>query len=481
MIKISVPLAKHFTLPKNISDLNLPAHAMKELPDSEVADLTLKFVNDAVQFGNRFKPHKYVKREVFRKLLSNHPYPISQGPSVPPLDSAQQIGFKDSMELFVAKTEFQHVNDSDKCYEWLPKTGDTLETENESDKIDYSLKSKTKIQIKGPASLQNMSVLYTCTRKGCVIHCPCTICEHESEECKFKCREYPCRECSSQCTQHHMVGFPRNFNPSADFFTLVTDKIEFSRYCIPYSNIPIDCKICEKDVFEHQSMHHIFHLRCKFCFHEARPYSVMETPSLESYKKSALYVKNKDSRTCSYCLKLFADNYRRKNHEKIIHQQIKGSFKCNMCTKTYTNQDALNYHVRKHVEPVQITCADCGKQFVSEKGFKLHKDIVHGDGGMKSFQCNECDKAFSSYSNLNRHMKCKHQDISAMNTDYVDSVDEALKFQCDECDRKFHRTDVLKRHVQTVHSENKEFSCSHCEKKFARKDKLKIHLQLMHA
>ena len=47
VIKISVPLAKHFTPPKNILDLNLPAHAMKELPDSEVADLTLKFVNDA--------------------------------------------------------------------------------------------------------------------------------------------------------------------------------------------------------------------------------------------------------------------------------------------------------------------------------------------------------------------------------------------------------------------------------------------------
>ena len=47
VIKISVPFANDFTLPKNISDLNLPAHAMKELPDSEVADLTLKFVNDA--------------------------------------------------------------------------------------------------------------------------------------------------------------------------------------------------------------------------------------------------------------------------------------------------------------------------------------------------------------------------------------------------------------------------------------------------
>ena len=272
MIKISIPPAKHFTPPKKITDLNLPAHAMKELPDTEVADLTIKFVNDAVQFGNRFKPHRSVKREIFRKLLSNHPYPVSQGPSVPPLDSAQQK-FKDSTELFLAKTEFQHVNDSDKCYEWLPKTGEIEQESVKMEEIDYSLKSKTKIKIEAPASLRNMSVLYTCTRKGCVIHCPCTICEHESEECKFKCREYPCRDCSSQCTQHHMVGFPRNFNPSTDFFTLVTDKFEFSRYCIPYSNIPIDCKICEKDVFEHQSMHHIFHLGCKFCSHEARPYS----------------------------------------------------------------------------------------------------------------------------------------------------------------------------------------------------------------
>ena len=66
MIKISIPSAKHFTPPKKITDLNLPAHAMKELPDTEVADLTIKFVNDAVQFGNRLKPHKSVKREIFR-------------------------------------------------------------------------------------------------------------------------------------------------------------------------------------------------------------------------------------------------------------------------------------------------------------------------------------------------------------------------------------------------------------------------------
>ena len=70
------------------------------------------------------------------------------------------------------------------------------------------------------------------------------------------------------------------------------------------------------------------------------------------------------------------------------------------------------------MESDKTTCDVCGKQFVSEKGFKWHKEIVHGDGKIKSFQCDEYDKAYSSFSNLKLHMKTKHQDIFAMKSHY---------------------------------------------------------------
>ena len=110
----------------------------------------------------------------------------------------------------------------------------------------------------------------------------------------------------------------------------------------------------------------------------------------------------------------------------------------------------------------------------------MHKDIVHGDGKQESFECSECEKTFSNISNLNRHLKTVHEDLSRYNVSYLDNIDDALKFECQQCEKKFHRKDVLKRHVQTVHSEKNEYSCSNCEKKFARKDKLKSHMKLMH-
>ena len=68
----------------------------------------------------------------------------------------------------------------------------------------------------------------------------------------------------------------------------------------------------------------------------------MKTLSFESYKKAVTFFKLKDAKTCAHCLKLFSSSEKRENHERNIHEDVDGIFKCVKCTKTYTNEDAFN-------------------------------------------------------------------------------------------------------------------------------------------
>ena len=50
-----------------------------------------------------------------------------------------------------------------------------LRDKGKSDKETFRVESVTQ-RIEGTASLRDMSVVFTCTKHGCVIYCPCTVC-----------------------------------------------------------------------------------------------------------------------------------------------------------------------------------------------------------------------------------------------------------------------------------------------------------------
>ena len=81
---------------------------------------------------------------------------------------------------------------------------------------------------------------------------------------------------------------------------------------------------------------------------------------------------------------------------------------------------------------------------------------------IKNHFCNECDKKFSTPSNLNRHIRRVH------------SLE--IPHTCDTCHKGFATVDMLKRHSQ-VHQKEKIHGCSKCGKRFARKDSLTCHLK----
>ena len=134
-------------------------------------------------------------------VLSKHDYPLAQGPLVLPIDCHQAANYhKPVQEVIADRTEFRHEEDGQSCFTWLPlKVGVEAWGEGRCDKETFRVKSVTQI-IVGTASLRDMSIVFTCDKHGCVVHCPCTVCydaKTSSNNCKFICREYMCDDCNS--------------------------------------------------------------------------------------------------------------------------------------------------------------------------------------------------------------------------------------------------------------------------------------------
>ena len=389
---------------------------------------------------------------------------------------------KTQHEVFKQRTEYSHSQDQE-CYEWIPTRSGLaawIRTKFD-DPVSYSV-SRSRSYIAGAASTSSMSIMYTCTLQGCIIFCPCHCCIDIEVSCKKICGNYPCTNCSRQCTEHYL-RLPRAFDPATDQFTVVTDRIDCARYIIPYTGIPISCQNCTQDTYEHQIFHHVFHGRCKFCVMEMRPIrNLIDDTSLKAFKVAVASVRTKDERTCAHCLKILDASYERKVHEKTIHEKVDGNHKCNVCRKNYSNSTNLKYHLEKHKDSDKISCEFCNKTFVSQNGLSIHREIAHytEPENARKYSCEQCDKKFTNLSNLARHKRIKHFKSNA-NKEFAECFKYVDEFQCDQCESIFKRKDYLKRHKQAIHDISSNFQCTSCEKSFNRSDKLAEHIKSQHS
>ena len=86
--------------------------------------------------------------------------------------------------------------------------------------------------------------------------------------------------------------------------------------------------------------------------------------------------------------------------------------------------------------------------------------------GVKNHVCNHCEKSYSSFQNLKRHIKYVHEGVK----DHV----------CIQCKKSFSDAANLKRHVKTVHEGQKDHKCETCGKEFGELSKLKRHTKTVH-
>lgn len=91
-------------------------------------------------------------------------------------------------------------------------------------------------------------------------------------------------------------------------------------------------------------------------------------------------------------------------------------YSCGDCGESYNSLNELRYHVILHADKFQCPIFECGCQYDQLSRLSIH--VLNKHINTKNFQCLHCSQSFSSYDDLQAHLKhnCKEK-----------------KFECFEC------------------------------------------------
>ena len=403
-------------------------------------------------------------------FLSNHPMPFYQGPFTMPM------GLELLKKSFKNYTTFKHSHMVN-CGFWNavnkniePKDQIILEWN------PFESSSSENVNLVGPASKLDKTLIYPCEIGHCQISCACSICtnlRHSKDSFCIGTSHY------EQCRDHR-IGVPRTFHHGEDLFTLVASKgdandesnlVHQTMFIIrKYTDIPKSCEECRCNLRDHEVHHKVFNTSCKFCEKDFR--LIEDCMSKEDLRRKRDFAKNKDGETCSFCFKLFATKFTRKRHEQSTHGG--GFLNCLVCSRKFQSEASLKKHSDTyHKQSVSsFKCTLCEKILSTEEILKRHTATVHG---RKVSECDMCAQKFTRRNHYVRHLRDVHSTVNKVNLTYA--VDEYLyNFKCSLCDERFRRKETLKRHVSTVHGEAAAtFECKICSKQFNRDDNRKRH------
>lgn len=168
---------------------------------------------------------------------------------------------------------------------------------------------------------------------------------------------------------------------------------------------------------------------------------------------------------CDSCNKVFPNKYVLQSHQKKVHT---GKFECKQCHRRFWKKQLLVIHLSDHTENPNFVLQqqlisvanDEGKEEETSKDPKLkEKPASVTNPILKTYQCDHCEKYFSTKETLNRHiLKQKN----------------AKPYDCPICDEKFNSEAQVKKHSLS-HVNEGPFQCKGCEGKFEHPFYLLVH------
>uniref|UniRef100_A0A4W2EBD0 Zinc finger protein 677 n=1 Tax=Bos indicus x Bos taurus TaxID=30522 RepID=A0A4W2EBD0_BOBOX len=135
------------------------------------------------------------------------------------------------------------------------------------------------------------------------------------------------------------------------------------------------------------------------------------------------------------------------------------SYNCNDCGKAFSKKSNLTNHKRIHSGQKPYRCSDCGKAFNHQSHLIAHQR-VHAEE--KAYKCGVCGKVFSRNSHLANHQR--------MHTG-------EKPYKCNECGKAFTQFSHLSRH-QKMHAGEKPHKCNECGKHFTQRSNLMAHQRI---
>lgn len=166
---------------------------------------------------------------------------------------------------------------------------------------------------------------------------------------------------------------------------------------------------------------------------------------------------------CGICFKTFTTIDRLAKHHQCHGDDSQKPFQCAVCFKRFMNNSALSCHMKVHSTAKYYQCPICHLGFDQTSAMREHS-LEHANPN-GSFDCPHCEKVFSEFLVLKKHIRGFHTNRS---------------FPCTICDKVFPRADKLRLHMLR-HSNKRDFMCDTCGRQFKRKDKLKEHIKRMHS
>ncbi|XP_053372828.1 PR domain zinc finger protein 10-like [Mercenaria mercenaria] len=166
---------------------------------------------------------------------------------------------------------------------------------------------------------------------------------------------------------------------------------------------------------------------------------------------------------CGVCFKSFTTIDRLAKHHQCHGDDVEKPFQCTVCFKRFMNNSAMSCHMKIHSTAKYYQCPICHIGFDQTSAMREHS-LIHANAN-GSFNCPHCDKIFSEFLVLKKHIRGFHTNRT---------------YPCTICEKVFPRADKLRLHMLR-HSTIRDFMCDTCGRQFKRKDKLKEHIKRMHS
>ncbi|XP_075224324.1 uncharacterized protein LOC142326076 isoform X5 [Lycorma delicatula] len=172
-----------------------------------------------------------------------------------------------------------------------------------------------------------------------------------------------------------------------------------------------------------------------------------------------VHLNNPELHKCDVCNRIFTSAAYVSLHFMRVHRENSELFACTLCDRKYKTKSNRDMHVRNNHNATPVSCERCGKIFKSKFHLKCHIDATHlGSSSL----CAICGK---SVKNFEGHMRAVHS--------------ERNRVKCDICGKSYTTTSHLKSHILRVHSNlQRNHVCNVCGASFKESGVLKSHLMV---